>query len=421
MAAFRLPEALSARYRDDRHVARVPFLLNDLVDDMRTLDEVSRQRIPKDGVFVGIAGFRSLDILANAGAMTGDHYQQAVLLDCNHTQIKAMHNIFKMIEQYERPQDFIKAFVPSYLKWVDHVPRSHDSNDPSKPHRHQTEEDRQYFGARGASNLSRDAEDVREQCEEMLYNPQSWLFPGNYSHIRQMVKAGQIETAVIHLNDPERMSALNESLCAQKLHVTDMYLSSALGSMHPSRFFDYYATPQAPEANPLDPIVKLMEPNTRIEVSHPHRHGGKNFELMIYEPQHLEMLREMHEAARRNPQEIPKHYGFVFGIGERTAVLASEKLGSQDFHYVFLENGNPDRDKANVEALNQAVQKLGFQVFPSMTMPEAVMMRAPHSHAFILPKERLEDPALYREISATLNRELASTFQAPKSPPQRLL
>lgn len=415
-----LPDALRARYKDERHVARAPFLLNDLVDDAQGLEHLSALPVPQDGVFIGIPGFRSLDVLANAGSMCGDAYQHAVMVDCNHTQIKAMHNILKMIEESETPQAFIERFVPSYINWIDHVPRSRDPKDPSQPHPRQSEEDRQYFAARGVSNLSRDAEQVTRDCEDMMYNPQSWLFPGNYAQIRRMVQNNQIDTAVIHFNDPERMGTLKSWLDENKLHVSDMYLSSALGAMNPARYFDYYTTPHQSGQNPIEPMLSLIDKTTRVVVSEPRRAGRQNFKLSLYDYRDIDGLRQMHDEAKAHPENIGKDYGYIFAVGEQPLLLSSEMVGNQRFHTVGLENGQLARDGKKLEALNEAVRKLGFQVFPSVTIPGATMLGVPHSDAFIIPETMLEDPALYRGIRDTLSRELASAFQPPQPPAQRM-
>lgn len=258
-AAFAVPPALTKPYTGEQYVSRAPFLMNDLVDD-RSKRSLRDEKIKPDRVFMGIAGFRALDLLSISGRDNepDERYRQALLFDNNEQQVKAMNNILKLIDESETPQEFKKAFRTHYTKWVDHVPaRSFAKTEMSDERRSRLNNEKEYFAVHGRSTIPQTNGEISAYFTEAGKDDNSWLQPENYYVIRQLVKKGRIATATLDLRDEERFSALQADWQEKGLKLGHVYISSLLNMLAAYHSCDYHGNERAGSEAKRADIMKL--------------------------------------------------------------------------------------------------------------------------------------------------------------------
>ncbi len=343
--ALDLPPALFTRYEDKKQIARMPFVINNNVQCTDAYAQLKRQAIDAEKeVFVGIAGLRSLDLLANIGKDAGQGYEKAVLFDNNLTQMKAMNNIFVLIKESATPEEFIDKLTPHYVKWVTQMPREDfrikGSPEPSKHERklmdaagiapstvpkRRTKEDVAYFAVQGASYPPRQDAQTRSYFREQMEKPESWLHPDNFAKIKHMVEHQQVETVMLELDDKKRVGQLAGWLKEKDLKVGDMYLSSSLGFMTPADHYDYWGrvnTEQVRSAANAN-IRSLAGADTHLLNSHgqglaPGATSGVAQFVLHVEDRECEGLKRMLGKSLPNKDQS---YNFAFNAGHATMAL----------------------------------------------------------------------------------------------------
>lgn len=195
--------------------ARAPFILNDFIKSNPAADRLALENVPDTHVFAGVAGNESLSLIA-AG-----RYANAVLFDLNETDVKAAHNVLKLVESSDSPEQFIDAAAPRMQRWLTQEPAARGARAGS-----QGDEAGSYFAVLGIRRFPVSAEDIRSQLREMADNPQSWLHPRHFGYIRAMQRQGRIQTARMDITDPEAVQALDRSVRAAGLAVGALYTST---------------------------------------------------------------------------------------------------------------------------------------------------------------------------------------------------
>lgn len=355
-----LPSALFERYEDKKQIARMPFVINDSVQCSAAYEQLKDKKIdPKKDVFVGIAGLRSLDLLATIGKSAGQGYEKAVLFDNNLTQMKAMNNVFVLIRESATPDDFIKKLIPHYLKWVTQAPREDlrmkGSAEPSARERklmadagiapstapkRRTKEDVAYFAVQGATYPPRQGTEAGAYFAEQMHNPDSWLHPDNFPRIKAMVENKKIDTVLLELDDKKRFGMLSQWLGEQQLRVGDMYLSSALGFMTPADHYDYWGrvNKEAVRTNAHENIRSITDNDTRILNSRGlglalgATTGVAQFVLHV-DDKHCDKLKGMLGKSLSNQHQL---YTYTFNAGHATCTIKTPS--SEDLQKAL---GNP--------------------------------------------------------------------------------
>lgn len=345
--AFQLSSELHKRYRADRYIYRLPFMINKMVDDAELLETIqSRDVNPETDVFFGIPGFRALNILANYGAGYKQPFTKVVLFDQNDAQIKAMHAVIIFISAAEKdPAKFVEKYIPFHMKVGSRVPRIGKKT--------QTEEDRQFFTAFGVGSLDKTKKELEDYFAAEMANGLSWLSPKKFERISNMVEKGFIDTAILDMRDPERVAVAKAALEAQDLRTGAIYTSSISG-FHDSDF-DYHSKPKKPgsKENFFSSINSLADKKTKIIASIPNYILGKSsygFTLLEHSKERFDGYKKLDLSETlyifshgRHSMYIAKDENVINGF----AISVEGKYQPQDFHY---------------EAFMQVINKMGFSI-----------------------------------------------------------
>lgn len=269
MAFTKLPLELTKSYTPhDQRIIRRPFLINVAVgtqhhlEDLKAADvrernvanhsatnfeqQMAGRAVGEKDVFLGISGFKSLDLISLIGVDTGKRYQKAVLVDVNEQQEDSLERILPLIEQNDTPDKFIEAFAKAYPDYMA-MPSWKTPRGWKKPQAREWEKEKtESHGLAFGVSYQPPASIIKSYLERftgprnkdpLLAKEASWLEEKNYQVIRAMVKAGDIQVAHMDLRDSTQINAMKKWLDDQELRVGDMYLSSLLGFAQD----DYYS------------------------------------------------------------------------------------------------------------------------------------------------------------------------------------
>jgi hypothetical protein len=385
----------------------MPFLLNSYLETDRVMQQLSEKKLGEKDLFIGIPGFRSLDMLA-ASAKERQGYRQAVLFDVNMTQVKAMNAVLLMIDKARNPADFIALFAPQYDQWLNTVPR--------RDHPRQTAEDRQYFAVHGREAQPGSRQSLVQQLEEEMYNPHSWLFMDNFKKIKQMVAEDRIATAVMDMRDDHRMGVFKEWMQKEGLRTGDIYISSSLLFMDPWRHFDYYGKQKTNDAERfLRNMLSVTDDQSGILYSMP-------TPLEVQQEQHREpftLSRAIRPAFERLLEEwtlekpsspLEKKYQYVFQVGERAFQIGSAHTDTEPTTSALLEITAEKYGLGQDEALRmrQALARAGVTMVNNRDLP-------PESVVFYARPHELENPLFFDRIASLVRGTMTNGPQ-----PQRL-
>ena len=246
---FILPEDITKPYEggDSRRIYRRPFILNNALSMPEEFERRLRtgqydngkpesvpETIDKHDVFMGVAGFKSLDLLALAGkdSPSERRYRRAVLFDGNEAQIDIMREVLTAIKANETSEQFIDAFVPIFEKYRTVPNEALDKLTVS-------ESPQNYDCCYGSFYQPRNEQELRETLAKLKQSPSAWLHADNYGFIRDLVQKNQIATVIMDLRDPERVPQLHASLKSNKLRIGHLYISSIMDFADPSSKTDY--------------------------------------------------------------------------------------------------------------------------------------------------------------------------------------
>lgn len=386
-----LPPELAGRYRGKEYIARMPFLLNSYLDSDPVIDRMVARPVGEKDVFLGIAGFHALDMIANAGADTQQHYQKAVLFDVNTTQVKAMNATLHLIAHAKNADDFIESFAPQYAQWINEMPRIGK--------KHQTEEDRNYFATHGRAAQPRNAQEIRDQLHFDRCNPNSWLFPDNFERIKAMAQRHDIDTAIMDLQDDKRVGMLKDWLTKSGLRVGDAYLSSSLLFMEPRRAFDYYGRPKNDANKFVENLLSLTDEKSGILFSQqvPENTGSKPFTLARAVPAAFRDMLEEWKQDHTTPEDM--RYQYLFQMGDRAYQIARVTDEHTNGHGIVLEvtPESGDFQLGEEEAVTRALTRGRFNVIHNG-----------HSDSvrFAVKPDDLETPRFFTNIAAALREAL---------------
>ncbi len=344
-----LPEELTTPYKpgDDYFVARKPFLINknalmygpdeSALGPSEFLDKIGRRKIKGNDVFVGIAGLKSLDILATAGkeSTTRDPYQHVVLFDVNWHQTQAMNRVLELVKECPTAAEFKERFVPLYMEYMHRPEQVAGTFKADKPEELAAlrEEQRSYFNAFGVNK-----EEYQPQTEATLRAylkeqgtdkaPHSWLEETNYKNVRGMVESGKIKVINMDVRDEKRREALQQWLDGKdkdgneigaKLHVGDMYISSVVGFMDPYLHTDYHSKPcgLAGAQKFYKDLLALVDDKGEFIVSnsHPDQQFMQTYHLNVLDRTQMQDIKDALPNAEPEPHE--KHYDYIFGTKDQ--------------------------------------------------------------------------------------------------------
>ena len=399
--AIVLPDELNKRYRGDDYIARMPFLLNSHLDAYGALDKLAARTVTSKDLFLGIPGFRSLDMLSVIGSDMGKGYKQAVLFDVNMTQIKAMNSVLHMISHSKTPDEFIEQFAGQYMKWIGSTPREH--------HPRQTDEDRSYFAVLGRSAQPESVEALRTQLEDEQINPYSWLFPRNFEKIKQMVENGDIATAVMDMKDDKRVELLRDWMQKQKLRTGDVYTSSSLLFMAPDRHFSYYSKVKTDDAQKyLGNLLSVTDAETRMLYSAPtppseHSEQGSNeFMVSIAKREAFErLLTEWNEEPPVAPLE--KRYQYLFQAGKTGFQIGTCDSGDVPEHKTMMELIAENRDLRpdEIAKMRQELKMAGIE----LAEPRGIM---DGNIRFYASEADLRRPSYFEEVATIIRGAMSA-------------
>lgn len=387
-----LPNELTKRYRGEAYIARMPFLLNSYLETGKVMRELSEKKIGEKDLFVGIPGFRSLDMIAaTQGAQPG--YRQAVLFDMNMTQVKAMNAVMVLINEARSPEEFIRLFAPKYDAWLNTVPR--------QGHPQQTPEDRRYFAVHGREAQPKSRQSMVEHLEEEMYNPRSWLFIDNFPKIKKMVAEGRIATAVMDLRDDRRVGVFRQWMKDEGLRAGDMYISSSLVFMDPWRHFDYYGKRKTDDSERfLRNLLSVADGETGILYSMPvppdvqqEQHSEPFILSRAIRPAFERLLSEWQVEKPSSPLE--KKYQYVFQAGQRALQIgtASSDNPPQGAALLEITAEKIGLEPAEALRLRRALAGAGVTVVNGRGLPgdSVVFYARPHD---------LENPEFFAHVAA---------------------
>lgn len=322
---FVLPETSIRSYGDERYVSRIPFLISDIVDDSNVAYRLRDEKIEHNRVFMGICGLRALDLMVLAGRDCGpdQSYRQAMLFDVNERQVKSMNVILQLINECETVEAFKTAFLETYLKLIEKPKYSDRAKTSQKAHMRCQENDN-YYGLLGRSNLPETREGVQKYFKEADDNFDSWLQPEHYIEIRKLVTEGRIATATLDLRDKERFEAIRKDWEGKGLKLGHAYISSIMELLSPGRGTDYHSKPRADRMGDIqqvkDNIAMLADQKSRILSSVFNPHTRKAHELVSYD------LREFNQLYNNETVADSKVVSRdVFGAGNESYMMLSGK------------------------------------------------------------------------------------------------
>lgn len=377
----RLPGDIQGSYPAQARIIRRPFLINVCLSAARPpnsetgdLGETEvrpgaitpEYQFEKDqrahavgdkDVFVGIAGFRSLDFLSMVGKDTDPkkQYKHAVLFDVNERQIRAMQKVMGIIKESDTPEQFCRRFSEIYDTYM----RPPGPGEPNYDafHKMTPAEQMEFYSAFGCGYQPQTGEQLMKYFERAVNSTEhSWLHPENYAYIRQLVLHKDIEMAIIDLRDTTRMQSLSAWVRGNGLHIGHMYLSSATDFVDPNLKTDYYSRSRDQEGAALQQardfyknILNLTNKKTRFIISVP----STSAEILhSYHLKHVgqDYIRQQRDALPENePSLDERSYSILFQAGGQVWRFAS--FGKQGGRYprghqyfrIFSQNFPEDR------------------------------------------------------------------------------
>lgn len=342
-----------------------------LSDHERALaDETGGDR----GVFVGIAGFKSLDMLSLIGSETRSgtsqkprsrRYTRAILCDINTRQAEAMRKALAAIREYENPNDFIKHFASSYPDLM-RAPTADDPRGPQYQNRLTQEEKDQYYNAYGNSYTPPpNADSLRQWCfKEQKENPYSWLKEENYKYIRALVKNNRIAALTADLRDKQVMDAIRDQLDKEELRVGHCYVSSVMDFMDPYVKTGYYSGDES-----LAGIKQFYEnllhlgDNARFiaSVSSPAEVSPILHNYHLERMSRGEVEKKYRDLPATEPENAEKTCSILFNTGDQVWRLAEfEAPNGSHYFRIFSETKPHDMVKLSgqIDTINNIVQSL---------------------------------------------------------------
>ncbi len=396
MPFLTIPSLLTEHYRSKDRIIRRPFPINmvlsmsDWNESRQTPEEEKfvarlRRREIKDGeVFTGIAGLKSLDLLAVIGSENHHTYRKAVLFDFNEQQLSVMQEILRLMRENVTPEAFIKQFsqeYPNYFKM------------PKGLHRKRKEN---FFTAFGSSYMPppEQLEPILERAARFPKSPgsePSWLEPENYKTIREMAVTDDIALVNVDMRDSRRMQILKGWLEAQQLMPGDMYLSSSLDFVDPNVKTDYYGKGgkhRLKEArNFYDNLLMLTDPQTHFLISVP------DPEHSILHSYSMQALRrhdvEQRKAALHEGHWRQKRCSIPFSAGGQEWRLNSFESANGRYFRIFTEMppGNFGKIQVELQRINQMLQ--------DQEKAQDIRIIPPTEY----PKSADDDPAFFNNVA----------------------
>lgn len=224
-----------------------------------------------NAVFVGIAGFRALDLLASAGRHPKQYYRHDVLFDVNPRQVTMMNAVMTLIAESATPSEFIEKFSTYYERIIHPGKRKGD----------------RYLEALGAGHpryQPPSRQDILDWLETKRLSSGSFLEKENFYVIKDLVASGGLHTMIMDLSDRERAKTFKRWMDDNQLIVKDMYVSTALEFLKAERKFSYWGDVAKDKRGcAIETIKNLCGKNARLLYSKPppKRSPGDEFQLGI--------------------------------------------------------------------------------------------------------------------------------------------
>lgn len=396
---------LTERYTDDRYVSRMPFLLNTIMDDDHNPPSLAREPIENNEVFVGIAGFRALDLILQIGSETKSRYRQAVLFDNNEAHVKAMNGVLHLIGECETAEDFRNAIETLGPRIADHVPKRYSDDiaqkikaDPRHPKHRQLVEDENYFSINGRGLIPDTKEEIAKYFRKNVANRNLFLNEENYQYLRDMVISGRLRTITLDLTDEKRMGRLKENLDTQKLKTRHIYLSSSMATT----IIDYKnkaALGERPEHAAHEIIRILNHDNARYLVKMPdtdrsHRRVLKEWDYAELEAESLRDLSHGQSSISKTFANGVRGVTITYGLNKYHP-KANDEMPADDLQYYV-------RSSQLREPLTAEETKRIMDIFEAFPIKDAICS-VDNEHKELIGLQLFIPLKTYREFPGILN------------------
>jgi hypothetical protein len=426
----RLGAQLSQHYAGDdakaeRHfISRRPFLINKSVKTRRPQEQESlfeqhsaSAKIANNDVFLGIAGFKSFDIVAQAGADSS--YQNIVLFDVNQRQIEAMDDIVQLIASCENREEFLVKFREKYPDYMRRPPLER-STLANKGVAREYDEFFNVYGANKEHYQPQTIESLDSYIASQLGSRESWL--NNYDVMHSLAREGKIKVVHLDLRDPERVHTLKAWLDAKGLHVGHMYLSSVMSFMDPKFKTDYHSHQATlPGIRKFyDDLLSMGDEKTSYIVSVPDE--KKAFMQDYYlETRTREQIREMKKALPKSePQPEERLYDFMFTAATGTPneqvfrIMTFRDSTGERYYRVATELPSimPDELYKQIDGINYLLGNINSRLRtdrkPTIELLPEQQFNGTHDHQYFAMEEEAANRNVMHPRSASRGVHLSS-------------
>lgn len=414
---FTLPPSLTTSYPPSQRVVRRAFMINICLTSCapgeaalnappKFEQDMVKREVGENDVFVGIAGLKSLDMIALIGRdASKGRYKKAVLFDINEHQIAATKKTLDLIRENETADGFIAAFTKSYPDYL--RPPA-----PGEPDYHAymalTEGEKgRFYNAFGSSYQPHTQEQISKYMQRFkIGRDTNWLHPENYKYIRQLVLNDDIAVATMDLRDPERIATLARTLKVNGQRAGDVYISSAMDFADPHLRTDYYSKGSTVEQAKAfyDNLLLLADDKTGYISS---QTSGSMPILQSYHLEHLDKATVQKARDAIPAHELPcdqQDYSMLINAGDMVWRLhsfpprpAGERHPAQPRYFrVFSEM--PSNNRAQLDEQIELIDKiLAEKQGIKLAAPE-VGKNTPDGDYFEYEKKYTESP--YVQLSS---------------------
>ncbi|MDX2113042.1 MAG: hypothetical protein SFW63_04860 [Alphaproteobacteria bacterium] len=349
---------------NNRQIFRRPFLINKKVFFDRF---EPRETIKPNDIYLGVAGFNSLDLICKQ-SKNKEHYQQAALFDINRSQLCAMNEVLDAVKLCDTADEFIKKYIHINSKY--RKDPEHNSERPeSMEFKNAWDEEKKLYhevlGAAKPEYQPQGGPELKEYLKSLGKNESSWLHPDNFRLIKELVKNEKIKLFTLDLRDENRFGHLREWLKKSHLVVGDMYISSIRSFMDPALRTDYHSKSSGNKLKDAqsfyDDLLSLAQDGTRFLSSEPNRDQSCLQDYYVTAMSKKNMQEYRNSLRNIKPQNEKHDYQFeAGGMTWRMLSVAAGEPGDAPPRYfrIFADKPSPKSKLPQAREMRDRIQKI---------------------------------------------------------------